>query len=124
MVTIDFAPTIAQLADVRPWHTVDGQSFVDLFDDHPPSPKKWREDFLIEVYRRLPPLGNGDAIRALRTLDGVLYAQYDSGPSELYDLTQDPYELESQHEVARLGELRRLSRRLGELASCAGDSCR
>ena len=124
VVSIDFAPTIAQLAQLRPGHTMDGQSFVDLFDDQPPSPKKWREDFLIEVYRRRPPLGNGDAIRAVRSLDGVLYAEYDSGPRELYDLTRDPYELENQHHVAPRAYLEKLSRRLAELATCAGDMCR
>jgi arylsulfatase A-like enzyme len=123
VVTIDFAPTLAKLAHVQPDHTVDGQSFVDLFDDHPPSPKEWRKDFLLEVYRRLPPLGNGDAIRALRSLDGLLYVEYDSGPRELYDLTQDPYELESQHDVAPPGHLKKLSRRLAELATCAGHTC-
>jgi arylsulfatase A-like enzyme len=124
VVTIDFAPTIAKLAHVQPGHTLDGQSFVNLFDDHPPSPEEWRKDFLVEVYRRLPPLGNGDAIRAVRNLDGVLYAEYDSGPMELYDLTQDPYQLESLHDVAPRGRLKKLSRRLAELATCAGDTCR
>lgn len=124
VVTIDFAPTIAKLAHVRPGHSVDGQPFVKLFDDHPPSPEKWRKDFLIEVYRRLPPLGNGDAIRAVRNLDGVLYAEYDSGPRELYDLTWDPYQLESQHDLASPRQLQRLSRRLWELGTCSGKSCR
>lgn len=124
VLNLDFAPTIAKLARIQQGHTVDGQSFVDLFDDHPPSPQQWRKDFLIEVYRRLPPLGNGDAIRAVRTIDGVLYAEYDSGPRELYDLKLDRYELESQHDVAPPGQLRRLSRRLSELATCAGETCR
>jgi arylsulfatase A-like enzyme len=124
VVTIDFAPTIAQLARVHQGHIVDGQSFVDLFDDHPPSLRKWRMDFLVEVYRRMPPLGNGDAVRAVRSLDGVLYAEYDSGPRELYDLTSDPYQLESQHDIAPPGHLQALSRRLSKLATCAGKTCR
>lgn len=124
VITIDFAPTIAKLAHVQPGHTVDGQSFVELFGDDPPSPRKWRKDFLVEVYRRLPPLGNGDAIRGLRRLDGLIYAEHESGPRELYDLRQDPYQLESQHDTAPPGELRRLSRRLSKLASCAGETCR
>ena len=124
VVNIDFAPTIAKLAHVGPGHSVDGQPFVELFDDHPPSPEKWRKDFLIEVYRRLPPLGNGDAIRAVRNRNGVLYAEYDSGPRELYDLTWDPYQLDSQHDVAPSGHLKQLSRRLSELATCAGKTCR
>ncbi len=123
-ITLDFAPTIAELAHVRSGHIMDGQSFVALFDDHPPSAKQWRTDFLVEVYRRLPPLGNGDAIRALRSLDGVLYAEYDSGPRELYDLTLDPYELENQYDLEPPGHLNQLSRRLWELATCVGETCR
>ena len=124
VVTIDLAPTIAKLAGVKPWHAVDGLSFADLFDDHAPPADAWRRDFLVEVYRRLPPLGNGDAIRAVRTADGVLYAEYDSGPKELYDLASDPYQLENAYAGAPQGSLRHLSRRLWELARCAGETCR
>ena len=53
-----------------------------------------------------------------------MYVEYASGPRELYDLRTDPYQLESLHETARPSHLRRLSRRLAELATCAGDSCR
>ena len=124
IVNIDFAPTIAELAGVRPGHTVDGQSFGELLTDRPPRAHLWRRDFLIEVYRRLPPLGNGDAVRAVRTFQGELYAEYESGPIELYDLRRDPYQLESLHDVTATGYLRRLAHRLGELATCAGATCR
>ncbi|MDQ5871911.1 MAG: sulfatase-like hydrolase/transferase, partial [Acidobacteriota bacterium] len=124
VTTIDFAPTLARLAHVKPNHVVDGQSFDKLFHHNPKSPAEWRKDFLVEVYRRNPPLGNGDAIRAVRTLDGVLYAEYQSGPKELYDLTTDPFELVSQHNVASPEYLNALSARLAELATCAGDTCR
>lgn len=124
VLTIDFAPTIAKLARIKSGHDVDGQSFADLFDDPPPALNMWRRDFLVEVYRRLPPLGNGDAIRALRTVDGLLYAEYDSGPKELYDLIEDPYELENRYDVAPPGHLKQFARRLSELATCAGETCR
>lgn len=124
VLNIDFAPTIADLAGIRSGHSVDGQSFVELLDDRPPRPHLWRRDFLIEAYRRLPPLGNGDAVRALRTFDGELYAEYESGPVELYDLRTDPYQLESLHKVTNTAQLGRLARRLAELATCAGETCR
>lgn len=124
VVTIDFAPTIARLARIKPGHEVDGMSFTDLLVEKPPPAEAWRKDFLVEVYRRQPPLGNGDAIRALRTLSGVLYAEYESGPKELYDLKRDPYELENLHASASPGQLTHLSRRLWELATCAGEGCR
>jgi hypothetical protein len=59
----------------------------------------------------------------VRSLDGVLYAEYQSGPKELYDLTTDPFELVSQHNVAPPEYLNALSIRLAELARCAGDTC-
>ena len=124
VATIDFAPTLAKLAHVKPNHVVDGQSFDKLFHRNPKSSAEWRKDFLVEVYRRNPPLGNGDAIRAVRSLDGVLYAEYQSGPKELYDLTTDPFELVSQHNLAPPEYLNALSVRLAELATCAGDTCR
>ena len=36
VVNIDFAPTIAALAGIRLAHSVDGTSFEDLLDRHPP----------------------------------------------------------------------------------------
>jgi N-acetylglucosamine-6-sulfatase len=134
VLNIDFAPTIAELAGIQPGHAVDGRSLVPLFGrkgprghgsrmDDPLSARRWRQDFLVEIYRRSPPLGNGDAIRALRTRDAV-YVEYASGPRELYDLRADPFQLENVHDAAPPGRLRRLSRRLAELATCAGDTCR
>ena len=38
VVTIDFAPTLAELAHVKPGHVVDGQSFDKLFHHNPKSP--------------------------------------------------------------------------------------
>ena len=124
VATIDIAPTIAKLARVRPWHDIDGQSFVDLLDDRAPPTQAWRKHLLIEVYRRLPPEGNGDVIRAIRTLDGVIYAEYESGPRELYDLSADPYQLDNALATASPGHVRELSGRLRELAVCAAESCR
>ncbi len=49
VLNIDFAPTIAALAGIHPDHTVDGQSFVPLFDHTPPRPRQWRQDFLVEI---------------------------------------------------------------------------
>lgn len=124
IATIDFAPTLARLAHVKPEHAVDGQPFNKLFHNNPKSAAEWRRDFLVEVYRRNPPQGNGDAIRAVRSLDGFLYAEYQSGAKELYDLTADPFQLQSQHTVAPAEYLNALSTRLAELATCAAEACR
>jgi len=123
VLNIDLAPTIAELTAIQPGRPVDGRSLASLLGDDPPRLRRWRQDFLVEIYRRLPPFGDGDEIRALRTEDAV-YVEYASGPRELYDLRADPYQLESLHDTVPPGRLRRLSRRLWELATCAGDTCR
>jgi len=123
VLNIDFAPTWAELSGATAATFVDGRSLVPLLGNTPSPSHRWRRDFLVELYRRPPPFQDGDEIRALRTLDQV-YVEYASGPRELYNLRRDPYQLESLHEVAPPGQLRRLSRRLAELATCAAHTCR
>ncbi len=118
VLNIDLAPTLAELGGATPTRAMDGRSLVPLVGDDPPPPHRWRHDLLVELYRP-----NGEQIRALRTLDAV-YVEYLSGARELYDLRTDPYQLESQHDLTPPGHLRKFSRRLGELATCAEESCR
>jgi arylsulfatase A-like enzyme len=60
---------------------------------------------------------------ALRTGD-YKYIEYDTGEKELYNLSVDPYELKSRHDTADPRLLRKLSERLGALATCEATSCR
>lgn len=63
------------------------------------------------------------AYEAIRT-ERYLYIRYLTGAHELYDLSVDPYELNSRHKDARYAEVRRfLDRRLDELQGCAGAAC-
>lgn len=123
-LNIDFAPTFMELASATAGRIMDGRSLVPVLGDDAPRPHHWRQDFLVEIYRN--PVGTvigPNEIRALRTQDEI-YVEWIAGDRELYDLRDDPYQLESQHDTAPPGQLRRLSRRLAELATCAGDSCR
>lgn len=52
------------------------------------------------------------------------YVEYESGEKELYDLSADPFELESQHDTADPALLADLQRRLDALATCAAETCR
>lgn len=132
VLNIDFAPTFAELAAARADHPVDGRSLVALLGDSPLPADGWRQDFLVEIYRpttpppgvRFPPgVVPGDEIRALRTRD-MLYVEFASGPRELYDLTADPYQLQSLHETATPALMAELSARLSQLATCTAGSCR
>jgi hypothetical protein len=52
------------------------------------------------------------------------YVEHEVGDEELYDLSSDPYELESLHGTADPALIERLSSRLEDLKACAGESCR
>ncbi|MDQ3670039.1 MAG: sulfatase-like hydrolase/transferase [Actinomycetota bacterium] len=86
-LNIDFAPTFAALAGAsRP--PTDGQSLVPLLSSTPTS---WRSDFLIENvrHRAIWPSPTYCAVRSAR----YLYASYETGDEELYDLRADPYQM-------------------------------
>jgi len=126
-LNIDLAPTIAQLAGVRPGLPQDGRSLVPLLrDEHPP----WRHSFVVEF------LGNGgpgsgyvapfEGIRTLRYLyvrygliqheRGGPYVPYPNGSEELYDLKTDPYELRNLAQLPQDQQLReRLAAELQKL---------
>jgi arylsulfatase A-like enzyme len=109
---VDLAPTILELAGATTSEPLDGRSLVPLLRDAAP-PGEWRREVLLEL---------GDSA-ALRT-DRWSYMEWSSGELELYDLTADPYELQSLHRTADAGVLAPLSARLRELTTCRGPACR
>jgi N-acetylglucosamine-6-sulfatase len=119
-VNIDFAPTMARWGQATPDRVMDGQSLTPLLAQDPAEIQNWRKDFLVEIFRPLPPLGNGDVIRAIRT-EHEVYVEYQSGPRELYDLRSDPYQLQNLYATADAGHIAQLSQRLAELAVSTGD---
>jgi N-acetylglucosamine-6-sulfatase len=117
VLNIDFAPTFAELAGARIPEFVDGRSLVPLLG--PTFGGEWRQDVLLEV-----TTNTGDRTdRALRTRD-TAYFEFGTGDISLYDLRQDPYQINSLHAVADPQLLAGLSARLSALVSCAGPSCR
>lgn len=146
----DIAPTIAELAGVIPPVFVDGRSLTPLWSTSPPAQKDWRQGYLIEYYGsetssgyapQLVGLGNVDQLDeppdpeqltqsaplaeffAIRTMQ-YMYAEYPSGERELYDIKQDPYELNNLASTADPNLLSQFSAWLKELVKCSGDSCR
>jgi N-acetylglucosamine-6-sulfatase len=62
-------------------------------------------------------------LEAIRTEDN-LYVEYDTGERELYDLKDDPNELDNRYKTADPEYLRRLRGRLAALRGCSAAACR
>ncbi len=99
----DLAPTIAEIAGVAPWHTVDGTSFVPLLTD-PTLP--WRKRFLVEHWRsgfsnpfEIPTYFAVRTTPEAPTAPNQTYIKIPFGALEVYDLNIDPYQLTSIHNV-------------------------
>lgn len=118
-VNIDLAPTMARWGRATPDRVMDGQSLTPLLGQGGET-QNWRTDFLVELYRHLPPAQNGDVIKALRT-EHEVYVEYQSGPRELYDLRTDPYQLQNMYATADPAHIAELSQRLAVLAVSTGD---
>jgi hypothetical protein len=94
---------------------VDGVSLLPLWRD---GGRELGRDILVD---NSPGAGHFDAIRS-RTF---LYAEYQTGERELYDLQKDPYELQSRHANPAYDQIKAaLAARLHNLITCAGPSCR
>jgi len=94
---------------------MDGTSLLAVAQD-PTAPLG--RDLLIE---RGPGAGTFAAVRAPR----YLYAEYGNGEQELYDLTRDPYQLQSRHADPAYAAVRaNLALRLAHLRACSGATCR
>jgi arylsulfatase A-like enzyme len=133
-LNVDLAPTFADIAGIEPPAFVDGRSFLPLLAD-PAQP--WRRSFLIErrqleeqfiaqaeqqgmTAEQLDPHAYVDG---LRTADWS-YLEYGSGERELYDVVQDPYQMQNLISEADPTLLANLAERLDALAGCAGPQCR
>jgi arylsulfatase A-like enzyme len=108
VLNIDLAPTFAALAGVSA-PGAEGQSLLGLLNDPATA---WRSDVLIENKGSAPPTYCG-----VRNASWI-YAQYSTGEEELYDLTADPYQLQSLvSDPAAAQTLSEMRLRLHELCS-------
>jgi len=114
VLNIDIAPTLAALAGITPPKPVDGRSLVDLLRGRSP-PKGWRTGFVVEYLAEGPSGRRPPAFEAVRT-DRYLYVEYENGWRELYDLPEDPYELNNRTEDPSFRPIRQtLESRLRQL---------
>ena len=110
---------MAESAEVVP--SVDDRSLIPLLtgDTQPP-----------EDTRRSSPLDQAPLEEAGRPglvavrAEEKLYVEYETGESELYDLQEDPYQLDNVYEDTGLADLWRLERSLEALRGCAAEECR
>jgi N-acetylglucosamine-6-sulfatase len=117
----DFAPTIADLAEVPTPGFVDGRSFAPLLTGSPPP--SWRSAFLEEGWF------NGEGLltpthKSAHTQDHMFTEYVDTGEHELYDLNTDPYQLESINQSDNPQLYSKLQTRLNSLRDCSGAVCR
>ena len=87
VANIDLAPTIADVAGVD-LPGAEGKSLVPLLTG---TAETWRRALLIEHLRGANPIPTYCAVRTER----YLFATYDTGERELYDLHADPFELQN-----------------------------
>ena len=121
----DLAPTFARLAGVTPPSFVDGKSMVPLMDSSPPTVSNWRTGVLTENWRTEGVGGPSDAptYKAIRT-KSFLWVRYVNGERELYDMRNDPYQLQSRDPKDNQRLVRRLNSQLDKLATCDRAGCR
>ena len=110
-INADLAPTIVDAANATRGLPVDGRSLIPVAQN--PGSSSGRQLLVEEP--------SFEAIRTQR----YMYAEHQTGEQELYDLSIDPYELQSRDDDPAYASVRaRLANRLHKLESCAGPSCR
>jgi N-acetylglucosamine-6-sulfatase len=111
VINADLAPTIVDAANATAPHAMDGTSLLPVAKT--PGSLSGRE-LLIEE----------PSFKAIRT-KRFMYAQHNTGETELYDLRKDPFELISRHSDPAYAAVKaELARRLDALKACSGASCR
>ncbi len=118
-VNADLAPTILDFAEAKSGRRMDGRSLIPVIRDKLLEPGR---GILIEGFNTADPDEVDIRYSAVRT-DRYLYAET-GAEQELYDLSSDPYELDSRHDDASFAGIEAaLDRLLAKLTSCAGKSC-
>jgi len=112
---IDLLPTFLDIAGTSTPDFVDGKSFLSQIEDHAKAPL--RDSILIESWGdyRLGSTVLPMEYKAVRTLDQI-YIEWSHGPTEHYDLSIDPWQLESSGDTS-------LQSLLKDWQECSGSGC-
>jgi N-acetylglucosamine-6-sulfatase len=124
--TVDLAPTFAELGGAAVPYFAEGRSLLPLLGTEPP-PTDWRKNILVEFKRpasaKAQPYNKVPTYQVLRT-DRYSYIRYETGERQLYDMKHDPAQLRNLAAKADPRLLADLDRRLDDMHTCAGPSCR
>jgi N-acetylglucosamine-6-sulfatase len=114
-LNIDFYPTFAKLGGATGASGVDGRSLRPVLEG---TVSGWRSAVLLEKRHRTRP---EESYFGVLTSEPRKYVEYANGERELYDLGEDPYELENHYSGMPPADLKT---RLNALMTCAGATCR
>jgi N-acetylglucosamine-6-sulfatase len=122
---VDLAPTILDFAHAKAGRKEDGMSLLPIMRSKRDWPGRGMD---LETYFTPDPLEDPEDpplnYQGVRT-DRYLYANYGTGEQELYDLRNDPFELQNAVNNPAYAQVKAsLQRLLGGLATCAGKTCR
>jgi arylsulfatase A-like enzyme len=122
---IDFAATFAEIAGFTAPFALDGRTFVG---ENGGATETGRRSLFIASYANREAGDSGDAEAVGRWVGfrtpRMKYVEWEDGFRELYDLVNDPYELDNLAVLRPEIDLAPFSAYLAALRTCAGASCR
>ncbi len=134
VLNTDLAPTIAELAGAKAPAFVDGRSLKPLWEGTKTAwrqtalsefwPRRALEDYGLEHLNTLVEVPKYRAVRSKRHLFVEYSYQDGTQEGELYDLQNDPFELENLYSRTDPGLLGAFSAHAKRLQACAAQTCR
>ena len=93
-LSLDIAPTLLEVAGVRPGDGIQGRSLVPVLKNEV---REWRSSFLVEYFTDtvFPRIRNMGYVAVRTSRHKYIHYRELQGMDELYDLANDPFEQEN-----------------------------